>query len=133
MGLQFENLVLNNIDALCPLIGLKDRLITSVAPYARRQSATSPGLQIDLLIQTPKALYVTEIKRRRHLTASIETEMQEKIDRLRVPRGKSVRSVLVYEGELAPEVVENGYFDYLVPVETLFGRGDFPPEGVSRD
>ncbi|MBQ7178085.1 MAG: ATP-binding protein [Victivallales bacterium] len=122
MGLQFENLVLNNLDALCSLIGLEGRLITSAAPYARRKTATSPGLQIDLLIQTPKALYVIEIKRRKHISASIENEVQDKIRRLRAPRDKSVRSVLVYEGDLAPEVVENGYFDYIVPVERLLGR-----------
>ena len=82
----------------------------------------SHGLQIDLLIQTPKALYVIEIKRRKHISASIENEVHDKIRRLRAPRDKSVRSVLVYEGELAPEVVENGYFDYIVPVERLLGR-----------
>ena len=39
---------------------------------------------------------------------------------LRVPRGTSVRTVLVYDGTIAPEVEENGYFDYLVPVESFF-------------
>jgi hypothetical protein len=120
MGLQFENLVLNNLDALCPLIGLEGRLITSAAPYIRRKSASSPGLQIDLLIQTPKALVVVEIKRRRKISSAIELEVQEKIEKLRIPRGKSVRTVLVYDGDLAPEVAENAFFDYLVPVEQLF-------------
>ena len=57
-----------------------------------------------------------------NVSASIENEVQDKIRRLRAPRDKSVRSVLVYEGDLAPEVVENGYFDYIVPVELLLGR-----------
>jgi len=42
------------------------------------------------------------------------------VERLRLPRGISVRTVLVYDGRLAPEVEENGYFDYLVPIERLF-------------
>jgi len=119
-GLQFENLVINNLDTLCPLIGLEGRLITSSTPYMRRKTASASGVQIDLLIQTPKALYVVEIKRREKITASIENEIQEKIKRLRIPRSKSVRSVLVYDGELAPEIEEDAFFDYLVPIERMF-------------
>ena len=121
MGLQFENLVLNNLNALCPLVGLEGRLITSAAPYVRRKSASKAGLQVDLLIQTPKALYIVEIKQRKKITSSIEFEVQEKMRKLRVSRVKSMRSVLVYEGELAPEVEEDGFFDYLVPIERMFG------------
>ena len=36
MGLQFENLVLNNLKPLCSFIGLGGRLVTSAAPYVRR-------------------------------------------------------------------------------------------------
>ena len=36
-------------------------------------------------------------------------------------RTKSVRSVLVYDGELAPEIAEDDFFDYLVPIERMFG------------
>ena len=120
MGLQFENLVINNLHALCPLIGLEGKLIKSASPYFRKKSATSPGLQIDLLLQTQKAIYVIEIKRNKKISASIEQEMQEKIAKLRIPRTKSIRTVLVFEGEIAPEVQEEDFFDYLVPIEKLF-------------
>ena len=73
-----------------------------------------------MLIQTPKSAYVVEIKRRMRISADVEDEVQEKVERLRVPRGVSVRTVLVYDGVLAPEVEENGYFDYLVSIERLF-------------
>ena len=127
MGLQFENLVLNNLRTLCPLVGLGGRLVTSAAPYVRRRSASSPGVQIDLLVQTPKSMYVVEVKRRDRIGESVEAEVQAKVERLRPPRGIAVRTVLVYDGILAPEVEESGYFDYLVPVERLFddcGDGD---------
>ena len=120
MGLQFENLVLNNLKKLCSLIGLDGRLVTSAAPYVRRPGKTTPGVQIDLLVQTPKSVYLVEIKRRARISSAIEDEVQEKVRRLRVPRGTSVRTVLVYDGTIAPEVEENGYFDYLVPVESFF-------------
>ncbi|MBQ6340500.1 MAG: AAA family ATPase [Kiritimatiellae bacterium] len=120
MGLQFENLVLNNLKTLCKLIGLDGRLVTSAAPYVRRTGKTAPGVQIDLLVQTPRSVYVVEVKRRTRLSTAIEDEVQEKVRRLRVPRDTSVRTVLVYDGIIAPEVEENGYFDYLVPAESLF-------------
>ena len=120
MGLQFENLVLNNIKTLCPLIGLGGKLITSAAPFTRRGSNSTSGVQIDLLIQTPKSVYLVEAKRREHIGVEIEGEMEAKVAKLRLPKGISVRTVLVYDGNLAPEVEENGYFDYLVPVKQLF-------------
>lgn len=122
MGLQFENLVLNNLMSLCPLIGLEGRLVTSAAPYVRRKSASHPGVQVDLLIQTPKSVYVVEVKRRAKIFSDVEGEMQEKVARLDAPRNVSVRTVLVYEGSVAPEVEENGYFDFLVPVERMLLR-----------
>ncbi len=120
MGLQFENLVLNNLKPLCSFIGLGGRLVTSAAPYVRRSGKATPGVQVDLLIQTPKSAYIVEIKRRMRISAAVEDEVQEKVERLRVPRGVSVRTVLVYDGVLAPEVEEDGYFDYLVPIERFF-------------
>lgn len=122
MGLQFENLVLNNLMSLCPLIGLEGRLVTSAAPYVRRKSASHPGVQVDLMIQTPKSVYVVEVKRRTMISSDVEAEMQEKVMRLDVPRNVSIRTVLVYEGRVAPEVEENGYFDFLVPIERMLWR-----------
>ncbi len=63
-----------------------------------------------------------EIKRKQHITASIEDEMQEKLTRLKLPRNRSVKLVLVYAGELDPAVDENGFFDYLVPADLMLGR-----------
>lgn len=119
VGFQFENLVLNNLRSLCPLIGLEGKLVTSAVPYVRRKSASSPGVQVDLLIQTPKSVYMVEVKRRTRITSAIEDEIREKVRRLPVPRGVSVRTVLVHEGEIAPEVEEDGYIDFIVPIERL--------------
>ena len=53
------------------------------------------------------------------IPASVEEEVQRKIDRLPLKRGKSVKTVLVYDGELSPELEGNGFFDYLVNLEEL--------------
>ena len=77
------------------------------------------GVQVDLLIQTPKSAYVIEVKRHVRITGDVEREVQEKVARIPFPRGISVRTVLVHEGEVAPEVEEDGYFDFIIPIEQL--------------
>lgn len=80
-------------------------------------------MQIDYLVQLPKCTYIVEIKRKRRITSAIEDEMQEKLNRLKLPRDRSVKLVLVYAGELDLSVEEDGFFDYLVPAELLLGQG----------
>lgn len=124
LGTQFETLILNNLSQIAPRIGLGNSLVLSAAPFTRNATKRGEGTQIDLLIQTRTALHVVEIKRRVSISASVEDEVREKVKRLRVPRGFSVRTALVYAGELAPEVVERGYFDALVPIEALLRPTD---------
>ena len=100
--------------------------VLSAVPYEKRKRKANgaggdedKGLQVDLLVQTRKSLYVVEIKRKRHIGESIEAEVAEKVARLRHRRGLSVRTALVYEGELAPVVRGNGYFDAIVSVASL--------------
>ncbi len=124
MGLQFENLVLNNIPSLAPHIGLMGKSVVSAAPYFKSGRKTGMGVQIDYLVQLPKCTYVIEIKRKRRITSAIEDEMQEKLNRLKLPRSRSVKLVLVYAGELDLSVEEDGFFDYLVPAELLLGQGN---------
>ena len=119
MGLQFENLVLNNISALAPLIGLAGKNVESAAPYFKRGGKSGGGVQIDYLVQLPHSVYVVEIKRKRMIGNSIVNEVQRKIERLDLPRNRSVRTVLVYEGELDPSVEADGFFDYVIPAERL--------------
>ena len=122
LGIQFESLVLNNLPDLLPNMGIGNALVLSAAPFARNATKRGEGVQIDLLVQTRSAAYVVEIKRRAIIPASVEDEVREKVKRLRVAKGKSVRTALVYEGELAPEIAENGFFDSLVPFGKLISR-----------
>ena len=126
LGLQFENLVVNNLASLCRELGLGRKLVTSAAPYARRKSAACPGLQIDLLIQTPKSVYVIEVKRCNRIETSIEKEIEKKVSLLGIGSGKSIRTALVYDGKLSPEVEENGFIDFLIPFNRLMEASDEP-------
>ena len=123
MGLQFENLVLNNMPLLAPQVGLVGKSVESAAPYFRSGRKSGKGVQIDYLVQLPRCTYVFEIKRRGVIGRSVEDEVQRKIDRLTLPRNKSVKTVLVYEGELDPSVEEDGFFDFVVPADCLLRGG----------
>lgn len=79
------------------------------------------GVQVDLLLQTRKSVCVVEIKRRQLVPALVQDDVRDKIRRLKLPRDISVRAALVYDGELALEIEEDNYFDFLVSAARLFG------------
>ena len=119
LGFQFENLVLNHVNLLFPKLGLERSLVLSAAPFVQRKTQRADGCQIDLLIQTKKTLFVVEIKRRRQIRHSIIAEVQAKVDALAHASGLSVRTALVYDGELAPSVPADRYFDFIVSAEEM--------------
>ena len=51
----------------------------------------------------------------------IEDEVDAKIKALALPCDVSVRTALVYDGNLAPIVEADGYFDAIVPFRKLLG------------
>lgn len=120
MGLQFENMIVGRVADFFDRLGLDRARIESIAPYHRASSSTNgPGVQIDLLIQTPRTAYVVEVKRRKRIGVEIEDEVEEKVRRLQVRKGVSVRTALVYQGDLDPRVREQGYFSAIVSADEL--------------
>jgi len=113
MGFQFENLVLNRVMDFKDRLHLAGATIRSAAPY---RASGRNGVQVDLLIQTDDVMYVVEIKRRRRIQVSIVDEVRAKIAKIRRPRRISVRKGLIYDGELAPAIRRNGYFDALIDI-----------------
>jgi len=124
MGLAFENLVVNNYSELLPHLHLGGALVTSAAPYRRsgRRGAKGEGFQIDLLIQTEGTICLTEIKRKKYIDKDVIAEVDSKVKRISRPKGVSVRTALVYDGELSSFVEANGYFDAIIPIEKLLAR-----------
>ena len=121
-GLAFENLVVNNFASLRPHLGIGKSTITSVAPYRRAGSrdGTREGVQVDLLLQTKRTMYLIEVKRQGHIGREVINEMEEKVRKLPCRKGMSIRTALVYDGELAPIVEADGYFDAVIPFGMLF-------------
>ena len=122
-GLAFENLVVNNFAALKPHLGIGKSTITSVAPYRRAGSRDGKrvGVQVDLLLQTRRTMYVVEVKRQRSIGREVIKEMEEKVKLLPHRKWVSIRTALVYDGELAPIVEADGYFDAIIPFRRLLG------------
>ena len=64
MGLQFENLIVNNAMEVVRFLGIGNSTVESAAPYRRKGSKGKngrKGCQIDLLIQTRRALCFVEV------------------------------------------------------------------------
>jgi len=124
MGHQFENLVVNNVRRLVPHLHLEWSRVKSAAPFEFRgdRSGSHTGLQVDLLVQAAGVAVLVEIKRRARIDVSVEREMAGKLAAFPRKRNVSLRTALVYEGELDESVVRSGVFDFIIPIETLLAR-----------
>ena len=122
MGLQFENLVVNHYTELLPHLHLGGTVIMSAAPYRKiGRRDRNKGCQVDLLLQAENMLYFVEAKRQQKIETSVVWDVDEKIRRVSRPTGVSARAALVYDGELAPSIETDGYFDAVVPFAKLLG------------
>ena len=123
MGLAFESLVVNNYAEILPHLHLGGALVTSAAPYQKRgrRGTTGEGCQIDLLVQTEGTVCVVECKRKKAIDKDVIQEVDRKVKKIARPDGVSIRTALVYDGELSAFVETNGYFDVLIPFKKLLG------------
>ncbi len=119
MGLQFENLVYANLPRILDRLGESRRPFLSAAPFRCKRSSRNGGCQVDLLLQTEKAVYVIEIKRRREIGEEIIEEVSRKLNALPVMKGKAKRAVLVYEGQLMPRVEASDFFDCIIDFQDI--------------
>lgn len=119
MGLQFENLVLNNLSSIQRLLQISPVSILSASPYFQHKTLRDQACQIDLLIQTRHTFYVCEIKFCKKIQRKIVDDMMEKIRKLKIPRTISIRPVLIYEGELSPKIKDENFFSHLIPFKEL--------------
>ena len=123
-GFQFENLVVNHAMSLISHLHLEGATIRSAAPFVLKgRRGERRGLQIDLLIQTSRVVYIVEVKRRIKIGREVENEIAEKVAAFPKRRGMSIRTALVYEGELDEAVVRSGAFDVVLPFSRLLGIG----------
>jgi len=116
VGLQFENLVLNNRLLLWHILKIQPDEIICDNPYFQRKTTRYPGCQIDYLIQVKyNTLYICEIKfSKNEIKKDIIHEMQKKIAALMIPKNFSYRPILIHVNGVKDEVVDDGFFAAII-------------------
>lgn len=116
MGLQFENLILNNRYLVQQALGLRPEEIVNDNPFFQKPTTKQRGCQIDYMIQTKhNTLYVCEIKFTKHpIGMEVIDELQKKIDRLKRPKGFSCRPVLIHVNGISEDVLDSDYFAAII-------------------
>jgi len=124
MGLQLEQLLLQNRNLVLKAIGVNLADVISSGPFRQSKTTTKAGCQIDFLVQTTtRNLFVCEFKfKRRELGSEIVQQMQEKIKALKVPRGFAVIPVLFHLGGVSAHVETSGYFYRVVDIADFLKR-----------
>lgn len=121
MGLQFENMVLNNREFIWKKLHIHHGDILIDNPYFQRQQIRKKGCQIDYLIQTKtNVLYACEIKFSKDaIKAEVIQQMQDKISQFYLPRGFSIMPVLIHVNGVTDAVADAEYFSHLIDFSSL--------------
>lgn len=123
MGLQIENLILNNRLAIREKIGIHPDEVICDGPFFQTKTVRQKGCQIDYMIQTKFGnLFICEIKFSRNvIRANVIDEVKEKINRLSIPRNFSVIPILIHIGDIHDEVLDSQFFSKVIDMTTLLG------------
>ena len=114
-GLQFENLVHNNLPFILNQLQLNRQDVTFAAPYLQTTTTRRQGCQIDLLIQAKNRVYVCECKLYSgEIPSTIISEVKNKMAKLPKSRGISFHPVLIHGHLVAESVIEADYFDEII-------------------
>jgi len=121
MGFQFENLVLNNRQKIWELLRISPDEIVWDNPFFQTKRVDRKACQIDYLIQTKfGCLYVCEIKfSAQEIKKDVISEVQEKIQKLKKPKGISCRPVLIHVNGVHENVLDEDYFSNIIDFESL--------------
>jgi AAA+ ATPase superfamily predicted ATPase len=125
MGLQFENVILNNRPLVYEKLGIKPEEIVFDNAYFQRRTSKQKGCQIDYLIQTKyKTLYLCEVKFiRKEVDVSVIHSVEEKMSRLSLPRGYSILPVLIHVNGVSDQVYEKEFFYKMIDFSELLMDG----------
>lgn len=116
LALQFENLVLNNDHGVARKLGIALEDIVFSNPYFQRRTQRQTGCQIDLAFQTRlNTVYACEIKfSKSPVRSSIVAETEKKLACLSLPKGFSMRPVLIHVNGVERDVIDSRYFAAIV-------------------
>jgi hypothetical protein len=124
MGLQFENIVLNNRHSVWELLNIKADEIISDNPFFQKRTLKQAGCQIDYLIQTKfQTLFACEIKfSTNKIGNSIIEELRTKLSKIHLPKGFTCLPVLIQVNEVTEEVENADYFYKIINFSDLLSQ-----------
>lgn len=116
MGLQFENLVLNNRASIKKRLSLTSDDVLFEGPFFQKQTKHNLGCQIDYLIQTKyNSLHLCEIKfSKGKIGIDVVKEVQDKISRLSSEKKFSIWPVLIHINGVTENVTHSGFFSRII-------------------
>ncbi len=119
MGLQVENLLLQNRTLILRSLGIDPLDCIFDGPYLQKKTLKTKGCQIDYLIQTrTQNLFLCEFKFNRSILGSdIIHEVEQKMKRLSIPRGYALVPVLFHMGEVSGAVYDKRYFYKIINIQ----------------
>ncbi len=116
IGLQFENLVINNRRLLHKMLSIPPHEIVMSNPYLQTQTKTRQKCQIDYMIQTKfNLLYLCEIKfSKTPIGPGVIDEVQRKLERLVRPKSFSIRPILIHANGVTDALLEQDFFAQII-------------------
>jgi hypothetical protein len=124
MGLQLEALLLQNFPLFLQKLGISPVDHVRSDPYRKTKTTTQKGCQMDYLVQ-PKTnrFFICEFKfKKREINSDIISEMQNKISRLKTPKGFAKGAVLFHLSGVASSIAKNPSFYRIVYSVGFFDR-----------
>jgi AAA+ ATPase superfamily predicted ATPase len=124
IGLQMENLILNNRTLILKALHIPPEIVVNDGPYFQRKTVRLPGCQIDYLIQTKlNELYVGEVKfSQNDLKPNLIEEVKSKISRFKYPKNFSVRPFLIHMNSVTEKLEEENYFTKIINLQDLLSQ-----------
>lgn len=122
LGLQFENVVINNQKEILKILRIRPEEVVFLNPYFQRKTLIQDSCQIDLLIQTRfNNVYICEVKfKRKPIEFSVIKEVEQKIQRLKLPKNFSYRTVLIHVNGVSEEVLDSRFFTEVIDFGQMF-------------
>ena len=121
MGLQFENLVINNRFDLYQVLNINPADVIYDNPYFQTTTKKQLGCQIDFLIQTKlNTLYIIEIKFSKNpVGLNVIESVKEKINRLSLPKKMVCIPILIHVNGVSEPLAAENYFYSIVDFSSL--------------
>lgn len=106
LGLQFEYVMRQNLSLVYQILGIKKENVAQVGSYQTK------GLQIDLLVQTRRYLYIVEMKfQLDELDVDVVQNIKQKLANFPTSKNQSVKTALIHVSGAKDCVSQSEYID----------------------